>query len=58
MTSPVGFDLDVDIDSPASEEDLRRLLEAAKKGCFLEQTLSQGLNVGHRLKIDGTWQDA
>lgn len=58
VTAPVSFDMDVDIQSPASDADLRRLLEAAKKGCFLEQTLMQGLVVGHRLKLDGQWHDA
>lgn len=57
-TAPVGFDLDIDFDSDASEADQRRLLDAAKKGCFIETTLLQGLEVGHRLKIDGAWQDA
>lgn len=56
--SPVGFDLDIDFDSDATQDDQRRLLEAAKKGCFIEQTLSQGLTVGHRLRIDGEWADA
>ena len=58
VTAPVAFDLDVDIDSAADAEDLRRLLEAAKKGCFLEQTLARGLEVGHRLKIGDSWEDA
>ena len=58
VTAPVEFDMDVDIDSDASQEDLERLLNAAKKGCFLEQTLLQGLTVGHRLKIGDEWQDA
>jgi len=58
VTAPVGFDLDVDLDSSASAADMHRLLESAKKGCFIEQTLSQGLQVGHRLKVDGDWVDA
>lgn len=57
-TGPVGFDLDVDLDSEAPEEDQRRLLEAAKQGCFIETTLKQGLSVGHRLRVNGAWQDA
>lgn len=57
-TAPVGFDLDVDLDSTASPEDQHRLLDAAKKGCFIEATLKQGLEVGHRLRIEGDWQDA
>lgn len=59
VTAPVGFSLDVDIDGDASDDDLLRLLEAAKKGCFIEQTLAQGLIVGHRLKsAQGGWIDA
>lgn len=57
-TAPVGFNLDIDFDSPASADDQIRLLEAAKKGCFIETTLMQGLVVDHRLQIDGTWHDA
>lgn len=57
-TSPVGFDLDIDFDSDASRDDQFRLLDAAKKGCFIETTLMQGLEVGHRLQIDGDWHDA
>jgi uncharacterized OsmC-like protein len=57
-TGPVGFDLDSDFDSPASAEDQLRLLEASKKGCFIETTLMQGLEVGHRLQIGGDWIDA
>ena len=57
-TAPVGFDLDIDFDSPANKEDQLRLIAAAKKGCFIETTLMQGLEVGHRLQIDGDWHDA
>lgn len=58
QTGPVGFDLDVDIQSDADAADLHRLLEAAKKGCFIETTLARGLQVGHRLKVGEEWQDA
>ena len=57
-TGPVGFDLDVDLDSTADAEDQHRLLEAARKGCFIETTLAQGLQVGHRLKIGAEWEQA
>lgn len=57
-TSPVGFEMDVDLDSTASQDDQHRLIAAAKKGCFIETTLLQGLAVAHRLKIDDTWHDA
>ena len=58
QTGPVAFDLDVDIDSDAGPEDLRRLLSAAKKGCFIEATLAEGVTVGHRLKVGGAWEEA
>ena len=48
--SPVNFLLDVDMDSDASLEDQTRLLEAAKKGCFIEATLANLIPVNHRIK--------
>jgi uncharacterized OsmC-like protein len=58
VTNPVGFSLDVALDTDASSQDQRRLLEAAKKGCFLEQTLAKGLIVDHRLRIGDNWEAA
>ena len=58
VTNPVGFSLDVTLDTDADAEDQRRLLNAAKKGCFREQTLAKGLIVDHRLNVDGSWEDA
>jgi len=58
VTAPVGFSLDVDLDSDVPLDDQKRLLEAARKGCFIEQTLAQGLIVDHRLKDGGAWHDA
>lgn len=58
VTDPVSFDLDVDIDSDATAQELHQLLDAAKKGCFIEQSLAKGVIVGHRLKIDNEWYDA
>ena len=58
VTNPVGFSLDVDLDTEASPEDQHRLLAAARKGCFIEQTLARGLIVDHRLKIGEDWQEA
>jgi len=56
--SPVGFHLDVEIDSPASQDEQLRLLEAAKKGCFLEASLTSVCTITHRLKTADGWQDA
>lgn len=54
-TEPIGFDLDIEIDSDASPEDLKRLIGAAKKGCFIEQTLGRANEIGHRLKVGENW---
>ena len=58
VTHPVGFSLDVDLGAGVPEADQRTLLDAAKKGCFLEQSLAEGVIVGHRLKIGNEWVDA
>lgn len=57
VSAPVGFSLDVDLDSDAPEEEQVRLIEAAKKGCFIEASLAEGVVVGHRLKSDDGWRD-
>lgn len=53
--SPGGFSFDIDVDSDASTEDLVRLIEAAKKGCFIDQTMAVANDVGHRLKVGDGW---
>lgn len=58
VTHPVGFSLDIAMDTPAPARDQHALLAAARRGCFLEQTLAEGVVVGHRLRIDGTWEAA
>jgi len=52
---PVNFLLDVDMDSTASLEEKTRLLEAAKKGCFIEATLANPIPVNHRIKQDESY---
>jgi uncharacterized OsmC-like protein len=55
VTSPKLFGFDIDIDSDASAEDLTCLVDAAKKGCFIDQTMAVANNVGHRLKLGDEW---
>lgn len=55
VTAPKGFSFDIDIDSEAPTEDLVRLVEAAKKGCFIDQTMAVANTVGHRLKVGDDW---
>lgn len=56
-SAPVSFLMDVDIPGDLSEADKRRLLAAAQRGCFVEQSLKPGL-VKHRLKIGESWVEA
>lgn len=52
-TAPKSFDIDILLDSPNPVEEQISLIDAAKKGCFVEQTLAQSNTVTHRLKTDG-----
>lgn len=56
-SEPVGFSLDVELDTDASEEDQARLLDAARKGCFIEASLAKGVIVEHRLKVGDGWRN-
>lgn len=54
-TAPTGFSFDIEIDADASDEEIIALVEAAKKGCFIDQTMAVANNVGHRLKLGDKW---
>lgn len=54
-TEPVGFELDIDLNSDAPVEDQLALIEAAKKGCFIEQTLARENHIAHRLRAGSDW---
>lgn len=56
VTAPVSFDLDIELQTATALEDQLRLIEAAKKGCFIEQTLMRENIVGHRLKVGEDWR--
>lgn len=51
--APVAFDLDIEIDSPAPVEDIVKLVQAAKEGCFIEQTMRTANSIGHRVTLRG-----
>ena len=55
VTRPVGFNLDIEISSDSNLEDLKKLIDIAKKACFVEQTLGQTNNIVHRLKSGDDW---
>ncbi len=56
-TAPKGFEIDVLIDSPDPEDRVIALINAARKGCFIEQTLGQSNTIRHRMKTDAGWVD-
>ncbi|WP_146346551.1 OsmC family protein [Phaeobacter marinintestinus] len=57
-TAPKSFEIDILIDSEAPIEHQLELVAAAKKGCFIEQTLGQSNTIRHRLKSADGWIDA
>jgi uncharacterized OsmC-like protein len=57
VSQPVGFAIDIDVDSDASVADLIALIAAAKRGCFVEQTLTRSNTIAHRLKVGDDWID-
>lgn len=56
-TAPKSFEIDLLIDSPATQDEIATLVETAKKGCFLEQTLGQANTIRHRLKTPNGYVD-
>ncbi len=55
-TGPRSFHLDILIDSDDPQEAQIALVQAAKKGCFIEQTLGQANTITHRLKTPDGWK--
>ncbi len=47
--------LDIDLDSRAPFDEQKRLLDEAQKGCFVEATLANPMQVDNRLMIDCTF---
>ena len=55
-TAPKSFEIDVMIDSNNSINEVKELVAAAKKGCFIEQTLGQKNSINHRIKTKSGWE--
>ena len=49
-TAPKSFHIDVALDSSSPLDDQIALVQASKKGCFIEQTLGVANTVTHRIK--------
>ncbi len=56
-TAPKAFEIDVLIDSPSPEDKVVELIETAKKGCFIEQTLGRQNTIRHRMKTADGWKE-
>ena len=54
-TGPHSFEIDVLIDSDDETAKVVYLINAAKKGCFLEQTLGRANVIRHRMKTAEGW---
>ena len=57
-TAPKSFEIDVFIESDAPIERQRELVAAAKRGCFIEQTLGRANAIRHRIRDGDGWIDA
>lgn len=54
-TAPRSFEVDIFIDSDAPMDRQQDLVAAARKGCFIEQTLGRANTIRHRLRTDRGW---
>lgn len=55
VSAPRSVTMDLTVDSDAPFEDLKRLIAAAKQGCFIEQMIKGSVDIGHRLKVGDQW---
>lgn len=56
-TGPQSFEIDILITSDDPRDRVVELINAAKKGCFLEQTLGQANTIRHRMHTPDGWVD-
>ncbi len=54
-TAPHSFEIDIRLQSDDAVEKVIDLVDAARKGCFLEQTLGCSNTINHRLKTADGW---
>ncbi|MCA0873768.1 OsmC family protein [Seohaeicola saemankumensis] len=57
-TAPKSFEIDILIESDDPLDRQQALVQAAKRGCFIEQTLGRENKITHRLKTPQGWVDA
>ena len=55
VSAPKSANMDLTIDSDAPYDDIKQVIDAAKKGCFIEQMINERIDIGHRLKFGDAW---
>lgn len=50
---PAGFEIYIDVTSDSDPARVSELVSAARRGCFVEQTLSQANKISHQLTVNG-----
>lgn len=55
-THPEGIEVDVSVESPEIDDRIAALIAAARKGCFIEQTLLVPNALRHRMKTARGWK--
>ena len=56
-TAPRSFEMDVFIDSDAPPDKQEDLVQKARRGCFIEQTLGQRNVIRHRIRTAQGWRE-
>lgn len=57
VSAPKSITMDISFDTDSPVADRLRLIEAAKKGCFIEAMLTPQNEIRHRLKTEDGWID-
>lgn len=53
VSTPLDIDMAIDVETTATQEQVLELITAAKRGCFIEQSLALGLDVRHTVTVGG-----
>jgi uncharacterized OsmC-like protein len=54
-SSPKSISMDLIVTSDSTLEEIKKVIEAAKKGCFIEQMMNKQNEIKHRLKVGDDW---
>ena len=54
-SSPKSISMDLIVESDSTLDEIKKVIEAAKKGCFIEQMMNKQNEIKHRLKVGDNW---